>query len=331
MQWDAAIWAGSTAFSAKLAAACAVAATLLLAIDARQSAIGWRVMLNLAAITAGVWTSLNCVDHTMWTWQALIALSTLALLVAIAQWMTVAPTEIHREAAQVDKIATKQARNSIGPQVAKSSYFWLPSAPNEWIQVLAGKLTPLFVGWSIYSASSGTALTRWTCVLHAMMTIVALGISLVIVIEMTFISSPSGSSSANWKRLSFLALLVWIGELFCVSQLLFWMDEPSRDLNNSLLVFVFAITAVVVNFIVWMIPYRLTQFAKKGTTSDWISLTIAAWTVTLCLALAALLPFNWPWTLYSYSTPSFCTACDRRLDLAETSNAEKWKKSLAEL
>jgi hypothetical protein len=30
-------------------------------------------------------------------------------------------------------------------------------------------------------------------------------------------------------------------------------------------------------------------------------------------------------------TPSFCTACDRRLDLAEKSKAEKWKKSLAEL
>lgn len=297
MPWDAAIWAGSTAFSAKLATACTVAAMLLLAIDPRRSAIIWRTLLNLGAVCAGVWTVLNCDEVAQWIWTGLVTMTIMSLLASVSQWMTVAPTELHREASQEDKTAVKKSKNAAVGPVGKVPLFWLPSTTIEWLQVVTGKLMVLFAAWSIYTAASGLPLTRWTCVLHAVTTIVFLAASLATAIELTFISSPSGSTLANWKQLSLIAIVAWLGELACVSQVLFWFDDSNRDFNNSILVLVFAITVVVINFIVWMIPHRLTQFANKGTTSDWVSLTIASWTVTLCLVLVILLPFNWPWTL----------------------------------
>jgi hypothetical protein len=297
----AAIWLGSTALSAKLSVASWMSALMLLGCDPRRSAIIWQMFSILLAMSAAIASSLEGSLLVVWGWRGAALLAAMTFVVQTRRWLQANPGQLYAEAACVDpplkksKLKQRIAPKSAAPEASRSRPGWLPASLVQTLQLSGCVFSVGLLAATIYSALPGSFLWRCIAVGHTLGSAAALGVMIACAIELTFISSPTATSIVQWQRMAWVALSCWGISLLCVMGVLFW-PQQSREFSTTAIVILYSISMMVVNYIGWIIPNRLASFQKKGTITDWITFTMAAWICVLSLAVVAALPYNWPWT-----------------------------------
>lgn len=136
------------------------------------------------------------------------------------------------------------------------------------------------------------------------------GIALAVGLELTFCAVPSDLAAGSSRPVGRLATLAMVLALAMLSVAI-WVaanivlgDGPrsgqagtSLKAEFQLLSWIFAGTILLVQFVVWMVPYRLFRLKDGLRKSEWSTLALSAWLGCLALSVALALPTSWPWTL----------------------------------
>lgn len=295
MDPEAAIWLGSTAFSAKLTVSGWLAAVVLLSCDSRRSAVIWQILCLLLAMFAAVASSLEGPAWMVWSWRGVAAVAACTLVLHTNRWLHTDPGQLHAEAAVEDAPVKKKSKQRAAGKSSKSAASATSTSADStyWLQ-WSGLLAAAAILAIALFGDSARGWFRWVVIGHTLATATALGVSVACAFELTFISSPTATRVVRWWMMASTGLVCWLISLLCVTAVLVWPPE-SRDASAAAIVVLFSLSMLVVNSIVWYIPYRLSAFSARGTTSDWVSLTMAAWICVLSLAVVLALPFRWPW------------------------------------
>jgi hypothetical protein len=112
-------------------------------------------------------------------------------------------------------------------------------------------------------------------------------------LELTFGSALL--SSISWSGVATVALFCWIAETCVAAMILLAPVDNTVELQSVAMTRLFAISILLVDFVVWMIPHRIATFKRTGKATAWVSLTLAAWLGSLSLAVLCALPSSWPW------------------------------------
>ncbi len=303
MTLNAALWASSTALTGKAALALWAAALLFQYCDRRKIAIVWQVLIALS--TLGLSAMASYYANTSLTQSAWLASSAVAGLVAwlhIRDWMRTSPRESFEESSLVDvpikkrpppaaKTSSRGQSSSSKPRSNKFS-----AVPQSVVHSLS-MLGVLLSGWSVTNSVMAGSMrsTAWFATIHVLAACLLLGISSLCAIELTVGSAPSSLASVSWSTVAFVALICWIAEICIAATIVLSPVDDTADFQILAMSRMFAISLLVIDFVVWMIPHRLATFQRTGKSTAWVSLALAAWIGVLSLTLLLALPTTWPW------------------------------------
>ncbi|MFN3192329.1 MAG: hypothetical protein ACE361_17595 [Aureliella sp.] len=155
-------------------------------------------------------------------------------------------------------------------------------------------------------ASVGLDLQRqWLPRLYGFTVVGLWSVSIFYAVELTWLSSPESfdverNDLVQWRPAMVVATgLFCLALLTCLAVFLRSSEMGTRaELAERVFPVVFALTWLVVSFIAWMIPARVSRFQRDGRAEGWTSLTLAGWLVCCCLAVLCALPEDWPWRLF---------------------------------
>lgn len=302
MTLNAALWAGSTALTGKAAFALWVAAFLLQCFDHRKLVLGWQIVLTLCAAA-------NCAlgylyasgPTTQWMWVGAGLIAVFSSVQIVRQWVRTSPRETFEEAAQLDSAIkkTSKAKKANAKKVDPASVNQLqkekPLTTYLWLDIAGLALVATAVFHSIYAASPSFKIHMLLSLLHVIAASVLWGVAIFCAIELTFGSAPSSLSAVSWSGVSTVALVCWIAESCVAAFIVMSPVDSSADFQAVAMTRLFAISILLMDFVVWMIPHRVATFKRTGKATAWVSLSMAAWIGALSLAVLCALPSNWPW------------------------------------
>ncbi len=293
MTINAALWASSTALTCKAALAFWCAALLFENFDRRKLVIGWQVLLVLCVIPGAILAisySSSPLARTLWGAAGAIACASMAL--NVRQWTQTSPRETFEEASQLDPLAKKKTPSKSKRIAALKTQ---SKSPIAWVDLLGLVVTAVALATSTYglmSAQKGVAILS---VAHTTSACLLWGISIFCALELTFGSAPLSLSAVNWTGVSILALGGWITESCVAAAIILSPTDSDSDFQSIAMTRLFAISILLIDFVVWMIPHRVAKFKRTGKADSWVSLSMAAWIGMLSLAVLCALPVTWPW------------------------------------
>ena len=301
MTLNAALWASSTALTGKAALALWAAALLFQYFDRRKLAIVWQILITLSTLLLSAAASVyanNTVTKSVW-----IAGSVMAVLVAsmhLRDWLRTSPRETFEESSQVDpKIKKKKkpassASANAAATLSPSRPSLLPQSLVHWISWIGLLLS----GWSVTSsvvASGSVRSSAWFAAVHVLAACLLLGVTVFCAVELTVGSAPSSLSAVSWSSVAFVAMIFWVVEIAIAATIVLAPVEDDADFQALAVSRMFAISLLLMDFVVWMIPHRLATFQRTGQSTAWVSLALAAWIGVLSLTVLCALPAHWPW------------------------------------
>ncbi len=295
MTLNAALWASSTALTGKVAVALWVASLLFLFSDRRRISSGWQVLLSagsmLLSIAAGMYASSAT---SKWAWIVSVACACVATIFHMRTWSRVSPTEIFSEVSQIDPLPKKKSASKSSKPISKSSSPAVVLSPAMVLAIAGAIAATVAVGNAIYVSIPQLASIA---AVHAVAICTLLGVAIFCAIELTFDSAPASLAAVAWSVVAIVALVAWIAEIFVAGWIVMAPVSDQVELPAAALTRMFALSVLVIDFVVWMIPQRVAAFKRAGKATAWVSLSLAAWIGALSLIVLCALPSNWPWKL----------------------------------
>ncbi len=296
MTLNAALWASSTALTGKVAVAHWVASLLFLFCDRRRISSGWQVLLSagsmLLSISAGMYASSAT---SKWAWIVSVACACVATIFHMRTWSRVSPSEIFSEVSQIDPLPKKKksASKSFKP-IPKSQSPAVVLSPAMVLAIAGAIAATVALGNAIFVAIPQVA---WIAAVHAVAICMLLGVAIFCAIELTFDSAPASLAAVAWSVVAMVAIVAWIAEIFVAGSIVMSPVGDQVELPTAALTRLFALSVLVIDFVVWMIPQRVAAFKRAGKATAWVSLSLAAWIGALSLIVLCALPSSWPWKL----------------------------------
>lgn len=323
LSWDA-LFGGWGEFLPKCVVAICTAIACFRMADNRVRTVGLLCSLAISGIViqAALWLLVDVNDNR--NWQVASALGVVGfvglLLVYGRQWLQRSPKDMHLEettsandTASQSKPAQQEAR-----RLRRAGRNAQGARPN-WIEISA--LTIIGIAYAFASfvdldtrllsgAAGGADVTGTSgglplgmLKLHWAVVSMTWGIGLFYCVQLTSVSSPSDfdpgtESPVKWLRPFAFATILFVLSMVVCGSIFFAERRPERieTVRDQLMPMVFALTWLILSFVVWMIPARLYRFDLQGQAKEWVSLALAAWIAFLCLGLVAFLPSAWPWS-----------------------------------
>ena len=294
MTLNAALWASSTALTGKAALAFCIAAFLFQCFDRRKTATLWQILLTVVVVAGCILGSLHAAGHlTKWMWIGSAVIAGFSGLMNVRQWIKISPRETFEEASQLDpKVKKVSTANSTRTQALKAK----PTSSVQWIDLLGLLLIASSIVLSVLASMSSAKTIAWVCTIHVLVACVLWGVGVFCAIELTFGSAPSSLSAVSWSGVAKVALVCWIIESCVAAVIVLTPVDEAADFQSVAMTRLFAISILLMDFVLWMIPHRVATFKRTGKATAWVSLTLAAWIGSLSLAVLCALPSTWPWT-----------------------------------
>jgi len=299
MTLNAALWASSTALTGKAALALWAAALLFQYFDRRKLAIVWQVFITLSTLLFSL--AACAYAHNTFTKSVWIASSVVSGIVAwmhLRDWLRTSPRETFEETSHVDATLKKKKKTAATPSGLKVFSPNRPSAfPHSavhWFTLLGVLLSGGSMTSSVV-ASGSVRSSVWFAAIHVLAACLLLGIAVFCAIELTVGSAPSSLAAVSWSSVAFVALICWVAEICIAGSIVLSPVDDTADFQALAMSRLFAISLLLMDFVVWMIPHRLAMFQRSGKSTAWVSLALAAWIGVLSLTLLCALPTYWPW------------------------------------
>ncbi len=299
MSLYAALWASSTALTGKAALAFWTAAFLLQCLDSRKSVVVWQILLMLGALVGCILSGLYASGSvTLWMWIGGAFIAGFSAVQSIIQWTRTSPLETYEEASQLDPAINKPGskKKSRPAQFNNASALKAQPAPvATWVNVVGLAIIAAAIAISICTVVSAPKSNAWISSVHILAACVLWGVGVFCAIELTFGSTPQSLSSVSWSGAAAVALGCWIVESCIAAFIVLSPVDSASEFQSVAMTRLFAISILLMDFVVWMIPHRVATFKRTGKAIAWVSLAMAAWIGVLSLAVLCALPSNWPW------------------------------------
>ena len=147
----------------------------------------------------------------------------------------------------------------------------------------------------VYANAPSPKTSAWLSTVHTLAACALWGVAVFCGLELTFGSAPLSLSAVSWSGVATVALFCWIAETCVAAVILLAPVDNTVDFQSVAMTRLFAISILLMDFVVWMIPHRVATFKRTGKATAWVSLTLAAWLGILSLAVLCALPSSWPW------------------------------------
>jgi hypothetical protein len=294
MTLNAALWASSTALTGKAALAFWTAALLFQFFDRRKTALAWQLLLTICALAGCIWGSMHAPGPvTQWIWIVSSLVASFSALLNIRQWTRTSPRETFEDASQLDRTFKKKsnAANSSRLQTLKAK----PTNLVQWMDLLGLVMVVAAIAISVNASMSSSKSNTWLSTGHALAACLLWGVAVFCAVELTFGSTPLSLSAVSWSGVATVALGCWIAESCVASAIVLSPVDSGADFQSVAMTRLYAISILLMDFVVWMIPHRVATFKRTGKATAWVSLTMAAWIGVLSLAVLCALPSTWPW------------------------------------
>jgi hypothetical protein len=294
MTLNAALWDGTTALTGKAALAFWTAAFLFQCFDRRKSALVWQILLTICVVAGCVLGSMHSLGPvTQWGWMGSALIAGLSGLLSIRQWAQTSPRETYEEASQLDPTGKKKssASKSSRSQTLKAKRTSLV----QWLDLVGLVMAAASIAISVYASMSSAKINAWISTIHILAACVLWGVGVFCALELTFGSAPLSLSAVSWSGVATVALGCWIAESCIAAAIVLSPVDSTSDVQSVAMTRLFAISILLVDFVVWMIPHRVATFKRTGKATAWVSLTMAAWIGVLSQAVLCALPSTWPW------------------------------------
>ncbi len=293
MTLEAALWSSSTALTGKAALAFWTAALLFRFFDRRNSVMVWQILLAICVLAGCIIANrFTSTPAAHWMWLAGAVIACLSSLLNIRLWLGASPLETYEEASSLDRTNKKESdAKSKHPQALKVG----PTSSLRWLDLLGLLIIAAALAISVYSNAPSPKTNAWQSTVHTLAACALWGVGVFCGLELTFGSTPLSLSAVSWSGVARVALLCWIAETCVAAAILLAPVDHKADLQSIAMTRLFAISILLMDFVVWMIPHRVATFRRTGKATAWVSLTLAAWLGTLSLAVLCALPSSWPW------------------------------------
>lgn len=295
MTLNAALWAGSTALTGKAALAFWTAALLFKCFDRRKSAVVWQILLVVSAFACCVLGSVYASGPvTQWIWVASSLLAGVSAFASIRQWSKTSPREVYEEDSQIDpSIKKKGFAKAKHVDPVKPG----PARLGQGLDFLGLLVAATAIALAVFASISSPKSHAWISTIHILIACVLWGVGICCAIELTFGSAPQSLSAVSWSSIAWVALGCWIVESCVAATIVLSPIGRDDDFQVVAMTRMFAISILLMDFVVWMIPHRVATFKRTGQATAWVSLTMAAWIGMLSLAVLCALPSTWPWQM----------------------------------
>ncbi len=294
MTLNAALWASSTALTGKAALAFWVAAFLLHYFDRRKTVIVWQSVLTVCALVGCIFSCMYAAGSvTRWMWIGSTAIAGFSAFQNLLLWTKTSPLETFEEASQLDPAITK--KSSPAKTNRSNTLMMKPATAVTWIALLGLVITAAVIVISNCTSASALKTNAGLSSIHILAACVLWGVAIFCAIELTFGSAPMSLSAVSWSGVSRVALGCWIVESCIAAFIVLSPIDSASEFESIAMTRLFAISILLMDFVVWMIPHRLASFKRTGKATAWVSLATAAWLGVLSLAVLCALPGNWPW------------------------------------
>jgi hypothetical protein len=227
----------------------------------------------------------------MWMGGALLA--TFGCLRDIRQWTKTSPRETYEEASQLDPAIKK--KSSAVKTIRSNNLKATPTRSFKWIDLLGLVITASAIAVSIYASMPSVKTSAWLSAIHVLAACVLWGVGMFCAIELTFGSAPRSLAAVSWSSVAMIALTCWIAESCIAAAIVLSPIDSAADYQSVAITRLFAISILLMDFVVWMIPHRVATFKRSGKATAWVSLAMAAWIGVLSLTVLCALPSVWPW------------------------------------
>ena len=241
---------------------------------------------------------------------ATVCLTTAAVTLAIQgwvclqHWLRANEAELHEESRQLadeknSRKVSKQAGRTAQQSDNSKSILLRKSETLLCCLSVGASASVLFL--AIQAETSG-GLIGGMQVMHLLAAAIAAGVAFACSVELTFLSSPDAlrpavGNKVHWSAIGWIALIVFLAEFVVSAAIMAAAIDERSSVVEQLFPKVYALSLLVVHFVVWMVPHRVAGFQRTGSASQWTSLTLASWLGVLGLAVVNSLPNNWPWEL----------------------------------
>jgi len=289
-----ALWFSAASFVARLAIALWFALLALGILDRRRSALAWQVALAVATLACSWWVLFSWSKPTWFRplWFIQSGLAAVVIVNCLRRW-------IH---------SPKHATDAVSPDLSVGQ----PTAPGHgwahWALTIVGTaLSAVAVfGVLLEQAGSGGQMVSgpawqtldWHDLLtgaHLLSCAGLLGIACALTLELTFGALGSELLCLAWRSLAGWTSLAWVVQIALACVLMRFGGERQAASVETLMPLLFGLAMILIGYIVWMIPWRMSVFAKQQKIVGQVSLAMAAWLAVLCLSVASGLPGTWPW------------------------------------
>ena len=293
MTLEAALWSSSTALTGKAALAFWTAAFLFKFFDRRKSAIVCQILLTICVLAGCIIANkFASTPATQWMWLAGAVIAGLSNLLNIRQWLGTSPRETYEESSSLDRNNKQESdAKSTRSQALKAG----PTSPLQWMDLLGLLFIAVALAISVYASAASPKTNAWLSTVHTLAACVLGGVGVFCGSQLAFGSTPLSLSAVSWSGVARVALLCWIAETCVAAAVLLAPVDNRADFQSVAMTRLFAISILLTDFVVWMIPHRVATFKRTGKATAWVSLTLAAWLGTLSLAVLCALPSSWPW------------------------------------
>ena len=302
MTLNAALWASSTALTGKAALALWFASLLFLLCDSRRITRGWLLVLSLAAMLLSITAGMHC-DTAIckWSWIISAACGCVATLLHMKSWTRTSPSETFEEVSQVDAPLKKKKKAARAASSSKTTNANSNSdSLAQWSSLASWLSASGAVAAALATVSATQVVARpfsLVSSLHLLAVCTLLAVAVFCALELTFGSAPKSLAAVAWSRVAGVAILAWLLEAFVALAIVIAPVDEAAPFQTVALTRLFAISILVIDFVVWMIPQRVAHFKRTGKSDAWVSLALAAWIGLLCQLVLCALPSTWPWKL----------------------------------
>lgn len=222
---------------------------------------------------------------------------------AIRSWLRLTPATVH--SADVANVKSGKRKHAFHSDAAK-----LVSKPTlvEGLLVLIATGFLAYVAWTVLDRHPFLTLNASRAAnTHLFATLLMLSISVFCALETTILLSPDTAGTKD-ERGVFLVrwhLVAWLAQaLFLIKMILTTLvllklgDVDAVPAPTQALAAGFAIGLIILDFVAWMVPYRLRNFQRGSQPTGWASLALASWLSVISYITISVLPFDWPWQIF---------------------------------
>ncbi|MEM8736702.1 MAG: hypothetical protein AAGG44_20900, partial [Planctomycetota bacterium] len=308
------LFTGLNGMLPKLLFALVGSLVLLRFCDRRLSAIGPAALVAVASLVTAIPVIIRSTGILAYSLLGVgAAVMALVALLLIGRWSQLSPAQLQAEVEDSDatsKQAKRARRRGIRNQQTRP--------PSRWESVLLAVGLLVFGVAALLPMSAGGVdapgeLSRvgldlqrqWLPRLYGFTVVGIWSTTIFYMIQLTWLSSPDSfdkdrEALVRWRVAMMTATLFFsLALLTCLAVFLRSSEmEPGAEMAEQVIPVVFALTWLVVSFIAWMIPARVSRFQREGRAEGWTSLTLAGWLACCCLAVLSALPEDWPWRLF---------------------------------